>query len=211
MLREDMKDPPRAMKGRPVDHRGYLVPWFVTLKDKEDRWDFATVTQQRLAEAIRFKKCWVSGEKLGRRVAFVIGPMCTINRIGADGPVKPDVGHWSAKVCPFLSRPLAVRAEREDTKFANPGVMVTENPGICVVWVTDTHKFMKNKRLFHIGDPISATWYRNGVAMKPGEVIDHFDASAKRLQTFAAEEGEEAHRECLKMTADAMRVMGMTP
>ena len=187
----DLADMPSRMKGRPIDHRGFPVPWFVTNKTPDGLWDFRVVEASRKAEAIRNRKCWVTGETLGRAVAFVVGPMCIINRVSSDPPVIPEIGEWSARICPFLSRPLAKRPDY-DGQHATPGLMAPDNPGLCAVWVTRNHTYNRNK-LFDIGDPIRVTWWRKGIEVTGDpEAQAIYEARAHKLRAMALAEGADA-------------------
>lgn len=182
---------PTRMRGRPIDHRGFPVPWFVTEKTENGLWDFVRIRGERVAEAVRQNRCWVTGEKLGRHAAFVIGPMCVINRVAADPPVIPEIAEWSAQVCPFLSRPMAKRPNQDEGQGATPGVMVMGNPGICAVWVTQNHSFNRH-RLFDIGTPISISWWREGRHATTDEISIGFEAGVERLRKMAEQEGNTA-------------------
>ena len=102
---------PARMRSRPIDHRGFPVPWFVTNKTPEGLWDFVHVDPARLRQAQKHGLCTLSGAPLGKLVAFVVGPMCIINRVAAEPPCIPELGKWAAQVCPFLSRPMAKRPD----------------------------------------------------------------------------------------------------
>lgn len=190
-IRPDCLPLPKAMVGRPVDPRGYPVPWFASRT--ADGYDFRVVEVARRDEAVRHRKCWVSGEPLGRFAAFVIGPMCTVNTVSADPPVRPDLAYWSARVCPFLTRPLAVRNERglEGLQDETPGIAIKHNPGVCAVWVTRFWTFDRDG-LFRFGEPHEIRWYARGRAATRAEVVAAFERGFPRLQELADAEGAAA-------------------
>lgn len=190
--RPELSDMPARMRGRPIDHRGFPVPWFVTNQTPEGLWDFRVVDAERKYQAIRQRKCWVTGEPLGRAVAFVVGPMCIINRVSSDPPVIPEVAEWSARICPFLSRPLAKRPDY-DGQHDTPGIMVADNPGLCAVWVTRDYSYGRNNGLFYFEAPTKVTWWRKGreVSGDP-EAQQIYEALAAKLREMAAEEGRGA-------------------
>lgn len=203
MIRESVLPLPEEMVGRPVDHRGFPVPWFVTRKTEEGLWDFVHVDPNRITEAVKHRKCFVSGEKMGKFVAFVVGPMCTITRISSDAPVKPNIAEWSARVCPFLTRPSAVRPKwDENSGSATPGFLVPGNPGICAIWVTTEFRYQRN-RLFTFGEPDRVLWFREGRPATVAEVREGFDAGYERLKTIASEDGPEAIALLNRMTSIA--------
>ena len=69
---------PLAMAKRPRDHRGYPVPWFTPWH--EGRWDFRHIEPGKAEQAVREQRCWTCGERLRLPCAFVVGPMCAVNR-----------------------------------------------------------------------------------------------------------------------------------
>ncbi len=78
--------PPRIAK-LPKDQRGYHVPWFVAWIDGVA--DFRVTDNAKLVRAVNERRCWVCGEKMGRHLAFLIGPMCAVNRVSAE-PLATD-------------------------------------------------------------------------------------------------------------------------
>src|SRR5262245_17055942 len=112
LMRPDLeKIAPARVKRLPVDEsRGFPTPWFVVWVDPdgqrcepgEGKPEFRLADAAKYSKAIRESLCWVCGDKLGRRVYFVIGPMCTINRRSSDPPCHRDCAVFSAQACPFL-------------------------------------------------------------------------------------------------------------
>lgn len=188
-------DVPSAMKLRPTDHRGFPVPWFVTRKDGDGRWDFVNVDGARADEAVRLGKCWVSGQKLGRFRAFCIGPMCAINRTAGDPPMRKDIALWSVKVCPFMSRPRARRAARNEAELVESagidGIGIMRNPGVTGVWVTRNAELQEG-RGFYLGDPLEVTWWVEGRPATRAEVLDSVESGIPILEELAREDGPAA-------------------
>jgi hypothetical protein len=189
---------PASMRSRPVDHRGFPVPWFVTNKTSEGHWDFVKIERERFAEALRFEKCWVSGQRLGKFRAFCVGPMCVINRTAGDPPVTRDIALWSVKICPFMSRPLARRDGHKEglveTSNVFDGVGVMRNPGVTAVWVTKNSEYQRGSG-FYLGDPHEVTWWREGRTATRAEVDASIASGIHHLEKLAREEGPEAEAE----------------
>ena len=188
-LRPDMLDAPSAMKARPIDHRGFYVPWFVSEKNCAGLWDFSVVTAERRDRALKSRLDWVTGEPLGRHMAFVIGPMCIINRIASDPPVRLETARWSARVCPFISRPLAKRPD-PDRVGNTPGIPVSTNPGLCAIYVTST--ISMHRGLIQLGNPSHIEWWTKGRRADPDETGMGFDAGSESLRALASDEGPGA-------------------
>lgn len=181
---------PKSMAGRPIDHRGFPVPWFVTRKDKDGHWDFVNLERERFNEAVRKELCWVSGQKLGRYRAFCVGPMCVVNRTAGDPPVTREVAEWSVKVCPFMSRPLARRNARDENKVVEvqDGISIRRNPGVTVVYVSCNSEYQRG-RGFYLGDPVSVTWWREGRPATRDEAEESIASGLPILEAIAREEG----------------------
>lgn len=155
---------PDCMAGRPVDRRGFPVPWFVTVKDENGDWDFAQVEKTRWDAAFEYNRCWVSGEPLGAYKSFVSGPLGVVNLIAGDPPVKKELALWSVKVCPFLSRPLARRSEKDlgdITVSAHQGFAVNRNPGVTAIYTTKSHARV-NSAVVRMGPLEDITWWCQG-------------------------------------------------
>lgn len=191
-VREELKPVPPPMIGRPVDHRGFPVPWFVTQQDSEGLWDFVNIEGARFIQAHRSQLCWVSGTPLGKFRSYVVGPMCVVNRVSADPPVIPSVAVWSARVCPFLSRPRAKRAEvGEDVRKAQRGIMLERNPGVCAIY-TVKGKSSITQGLFNLQDPERVEWFCEGRPATREEVQASMDEGLPALWGMAKAESKEA-------------------
>lgn len=168
---------PRRIKKLPVDHRGFPVPRFVQWFDEEGhatkfgvgRPDFRVADQRQFVACIKRRLCWICGDKLGKHIAFVIGPMCGVNRINSEPPSHRDCAIFAAETCPFLSRPLARRREGDlpEDHIPAAGVAIQRNPGACAVWVTDSYTTFRphigaDGVLLQLGEPSEVLWYTEG-------------------------------------------------
>jgi hypothetical protein len=90
------------MLARPRDRRGYPIT-FVTLVDKDGVPDFRTVDQERLAKCIRNRLCGMCGERLGKHIHFVGGPLCVENGLFIDPPMHRECAVYALKTCPHLA------------------------------------------------------------------------------------------------------------
>src|SRR3954470_19594274 len=113
-------------------HRGYPVPWFVAWIDGQP--DFRIIDSPKLERAIKQQLCWIcGGPMLGRR-AYLVGPMCAVNRTSAEPPSHVPCAVSAAQACPFLARPHARRRDvAEDIGTVKPaGEMIRRNPGVAL-------------------------------------------------------------------------------
>lgn len=201
--RPELEPLPRHMQHLPVDpQRGYVVPWFVDWIDGKP--EFRAMNRQKYFRAIRERLCWVCGEKIGSHYAFVVGPMCGINRISSEPPSHIDCARWSARNCPFLSNPSMVRREdglldNNKLREASPGICIARNPGVALVWITREYEVISDGRggvLIQMGKPTGVEWYCRGRAATREEVEESIDNGIGALEAVARTEagGIEALR-----------------
>lgn len=194
-LSRDLSELPVHMQTLPVID-GRPVPMFVQWIDGAP--DFRVMDSQFMIQAIRMRLCWVCGRPLGRNAAFVIGPMCSINRVSAEPPSHLDCGTWSAKHCPFLSTPARKRREKDmpaHAPMAGTGIM--RNPGVGLVWVTKTWKVFADPNgtkgvLFHFGPPVSVHWYAEGRTATRDEALRSLISGYPLLLEAAKKQGSVA-------------------
>lgn len=198
-LRDDLPELTERLKKLPIDERGYPVPafvqWFVQGNEGPlpsdpgiGTPDFRLVDPLHLKACVFMDLCWVCGEKLGVHRAYVVGPMCTVNRNSAEPPSHVDCAEWSVKGCPFLTKPQMKRREDEMTKLATgnvAGFMLTHNPGITAVWqVSEKIKPWRDGKggmLFDIGNPEKVTWWKEGRSATVDEVAEAINKGIERL------------------------------
>jgi len=185
-LRTDLEPLPDKMKHLPVDVRGYPVPWFVDYVDGKP--EFRAMDMDKWRLAVRDRRCWVCGGQLGVWVAFVAGPMCGVNRTSQEPPSHLDCARWSARNCPFLANPDMVRrqddlVDNDKLRAISPGVCLTRNPGVAMVWVTRSFEIFRAGGqlgnaglLIELGEPTKVEWYTKGRAATRAEVIESIES-----------------------------------
>src|SRR5581483_1562375 len=188
-LRPELEPLLFRMRHLPVDERGYVVPWFVAWVNGKP--EFRTMDRDKWKHAIRERRCWVCGDILGVNLAFVIGPMCGINRTTSEPPCHLECARWSARNCPFLSRPHMVRREDEITEAARQNVsgeMITRNPGVTLIWITRTYKIWrdtKDRPLIEVGEPESVEWWAERRPATRAEVEESVRTGLPLLEDLA--------------------------
>lgn len=191
--------PPR-MARLPIDERGYLVPKFV--QSVNGKPDFRAFRPEHWGRCVRLRMCWLCGEKLGRNLAFVIGPMCSVNRITSEPPSHLECARFATQVCPFMVYPNRTRNEIDlpGQIVAPAGIHVDRNPGVMCIWVTDDYRVFNIKlhergnpgKLIHIGEPHGTEWWTQGRIATRNEAADAVQRGSMVLYAEAQKEGADA-------------------
>jgi hypothetical protein len=187
---------PHRIENLPRDpERGYPIPFFVAYINGKA--DFRIADDEKRRRCTRERLCWICGERLGKYLSYVIGPMCAVNRVSAEPAMHRDCAEYSVAVCPFLLNPNQKRNPKKvDAELAEvPGVMITRNPGVMLLWVTRDYQLVRDSNggvLFRLGDPIDLHWYTQGRAASREEVLESMESGMPLLKTIAEADGPEA-------------------
>lgn len=204
-----LPDLPSRIAALPRDHRGFPVPWFVAWIDGVP--DFRVIGPGKIAEAYAHKKCWICGENVGKYMAFVIGPMCAINRVASEPPSHRECAEFAARVCPFLTRPKMRRNEKDlpEQRRDPAGHHISRNPGVALVWITKSYQPFRADGgvLFTVGDPIETLWFAEGRPAKRAEVLESINTGLPFLQEMAQRDGAHALAELTRMHSEALRFL----
>lgn len=222
-LRNDLPLLPVRMHRLPLDHRGFPVPWFVQwfegTKPTEPGVgapDFRVVDERKLGIALKQRRCWICGDKLGVHLAFTIGPMCALNRVTSEPPAHLECAEFAVKACPFLSKPRMRRNEKDLPEMGKPaaGFHLDRNPGAACIWVTKSFKPFRPHAgapglLFTIGEPERVLWFAEAREATRDEVMASIDSGYPLLEQIARDEGADAVKVLEKQRAVAMKFLPM--
>jgi hypothetical protein len=192
----------------PVDDRGFPVPWFVAKINGE--WDFRAIAPDKIIAAYRQRLCWLCGQPLGQYLSFVIGPMCSVNRISSEPPSHLACAEYAVRACPFLSKPRMRRNEVDMPEGKTSGLSLDHNPGATLIWVTKTYYPISDGHggtLFQVGEPRELYWYAEGKMATREQIVAAFDKGLPLLREVAAKEGPEATRELEAQIDTAMKLI----
>lgn len=199
----------------PRNKVGYPVPWFVAVIDGTP--DFRVIRPGGIETALRGRLCWTCGIAFQRREdrAFVIGPMCAVNRVSAEPASHLDCAVYAATHCPFLATPQMVRRERHmpGGTSAPAGEMIRRNPGVALVWVTGYKSWStfgdgNGGTLFGVGEPKRVLWFARGREAARAEVMESISSGLPILREMAETEGPSAVAELERMH---QRALGLAP
>lgn len=182
------------------------VPWFVQwLKDDEPcepgdgEPDFRVMDGRKWLKAIQQGCCWVCGEPVGQFKAFLIGPMCAVNRVTSEPCCHRDCAIWSAQACPFLTRPKMKRHEKDlpEQGVDAPGFAIKRNPGVACVWICKSFRLFRPHEggagwLIRLDDPTDVLWFAEGKPASRAQVLDSITTGYPLLLDLAKEEGADA-------------------
>lgn len=211
-LRPDLPRIPTSMRSLPI-FRGYPVPWFVAQIDGEP--DFRVVDGPKIKQALADGLCWLCGRRIARgdRLAFVVGPMCAVNRISSEPPSHVECARFAVQACPFLVRPYAVRREGDlpDGHREPAGQMLRRNPGVSLVWITRRFyvERVDSGLLFTMGKPVKVECWREGRAATLEEVRESIDTGLPALEETAAAQGGGARLALAIELEKARRLLGV--
>jgi hypothetical protein len=211
MLNASIKDIPlpRRMARRPVNDKGFPVPYFVAKVNGE--WDFRAFSGEAISACVLKRLCWLCGEPLGRYLAFVIGPMCAINRISSEPPSHLECAQYAVMACPFLTKPRMRRNEVDLPVGQTAGIALDHNPGATLIWITKGyHPVSDNKGgvLFQIHEPHDLLWYAEGRPATRDQVLTAFNKGLPFLREVAAShDGPEGSAELERRIGKAMTML----
>jgi hypothetical protein len=202
---------PERMAHLPRDRYGRPVPWFVHWENGEP--EFRVAKRLGPERAVALGRCWVCGlPRLPNEPdAFVVGPMCVVNRNSAEPPSHQECALYSVRACPFLTRPQMVRRENGLPPTTDPaGMMILRNPGVAAVYTSRTWHPVRvdNGLLFDVGEPVAVSWWKAGRSATGAEVRSAIDLGLPVLRAEAEPEGIRALR---LLDWQVRRAMGVVP
>lgn len=200
---------PARISKLPTDPRGFPVPWFVEWI--EGKPDFRIMDGRKFDRAVTERRCWICGERLGRYLAFLIGPMCLLNRISSEPPSHRDCAEFAARACPFLSRPKMRRNEKGLPEIRpEKGAMILRNPGVALIYVTTAYKLVRDKTdslFFEFGEPSELLWFAEGREARHEEIMASIESGLPLLREVAEKDGPEAVVYLDRQYGEAMKLI----
>jgi hypothetical protein len=114
--------------------------------------------------------------------------MCCINHVSSEPPSHRGCAEFAAKNCPFLTRPLAKRNDRDLPEHKEqPGIAIDRNPGVCAVWEASSYRVVHvgNGYLIHIGPCEGVSFWREGRPATRAEVTESVNSGCDILIDMA--------------------------
>jgi hypothetical protein len=151
---------PDRTKCLPISATGFPVPWFAHGQDGKP--DFRVTGPDQMTMAVKRSLCWICGQPLGVHKAFLIGPMCAVNRCISEPPSHLECARYPARACPFLTTPNAKRNAKDlpEERVTSAGAIM-RNPGAVAVWITKTLTASRHDGsvLFRLSEPERVRWF----------------------------------------------------
>lgn len=185
------------INGLPEDKHGRKIPWFVAV-DEDGVPDHRIARAEAIREATTQGLCWLCGIPRGKEAAFVIGPMCTVNRVAPEPPSHFECARYAADACPFLSTPNMRRRDSDlpEDRLPPSGYAIARNPGVIAVWYARDWEIFRapggSGVLFDIGDPRRVYWRTRGRAATQAEVLASFATGLPTILDAAISEGVDS-------------------
>ena len=186
------------------------MPWFVAFIDGEP--DFRVIRRNGFVDAVNRRKCWLCGQPMGSFAAFVVGPMCAVNRVSAEPPSHRECAEFAVRACPFLVRPQAARRKAKlpvETE-EGAGTMIERNPGVTLLWISRRWKPFRDGDkgyLIDVGEPTETLWFREGRRATRAEILDSIESGLPLLRDMARQEGYPAEVELRRHVDRAMLLL----
>lgn len=196
---------PAAVAALPRDSRGYPIPWFVSIINGQP--EFRVADSEKLIDAIQQKRCWICGTPLDpRQHVFVLGPLSTISRVSGEPPSHADCAVAAAQICPFLTKPKAVRREAGMPESTAPGFMVDRNPGVTCLWYCKGYTYAAKDGgvLFNLPNPAYVRWWAEGRQATAAEVLESFESGIPIFEALV-QDGPDWEREELRRAIQTAR------
>lgn len=213
-LRKNLPPLPDRMRTLPVDERGYPIPWFVDTNPETGKRDFRIADGEKRVRAVNHRLCWLCGEKVGRNIAFVIGPMCAVNRNTSEPGCHLACAEFVVQACPFLMLPAAqYRTASLPGAVEQPPHGLPGNPGACCIWITETYRpyRVEHSWLIRVGDPVAVSWWAEGKPATRQAILDSFERRLPLLADMAREQGPEAEAHLRELVASTMLLLPAPP
>jgi ferredoxin len=189
---------PDKMRKRPLDARGYPVPWFVQWIDNKP--DFRVMDMRKYSLALDKRRCWLCGANLGKCATFVAGLMSIVSRTSSEPPSHMECAKFAVRGCPFLTIPTAQYREANlpPGSYPTPGLLM-DNPEVSALWTCDSWTVEtimgddgQTARVVHFGDAKSVSYWKQGRAATDTEVMETFWRRLTILQRQAEQDGGSA-------------------
>lgn len=196
-MRQFVGGVPGRIDALPRDKRGFPVPFFVAWQDGKPL--FPVMDPDKMRQALKYEKCWICGQRLGGYKAFVIGPMCCVNRLSSEPPNHFECAKFAVLNCPFMAQPLAKRTTSEGGTYKGlpvekpAGVMIERNPGVSAIWVTKSFAIENHGGpLWRIGPAHKVSFWSRGRPATRAELEHSVVTGLPFLRKEAARDGAQA-------------------
>jgi hypothetical protein len=203
---------PENMRRLPVSKQGFPVPFFAAKHPETGEWDFRVVYPETTLKCMKHHLCWICGQQLGSKKAFVVGPMCVVTKTTAEPPCHYSCAQYATIACPFLAAPRMKRntANLPDSHIPAAGTMIMRNPGVAAVLVTRSWKPFKDGHggiLVRMGPPEAVEWYAERGRANRRQVLDSIESGIGLLldecdKEETQQERTEAHDMLRNQLAD---------
>ena len=165
---------PAALAGLPRDSRGYPIPHGVWRDPETGEHDFRILDQQLRLQALKEKRCGVSGELLREgEYWFIGGPANFEARLFVDGPMLFEVAEFSLMTCPHLALSASqYRRTGLEEKFRPAGTTLEKSP-VLMLGMAQHYRLEEIKDFVYVraGPWRAVSWWQEGRRLSKAEAV----------------------------------------
>jgi hypothetical protein len=135
-LRVGLPPLPATMRSRPINSQAFPVPWFAEHPER-----ITDISGAQRVRALKERRCWTCGRRLGAKFSFVLGPNETLIRLTLEAPSHYRCAVFTVGACPYLRNP--------------------DRSGVVAVWTCRDYGLSKTGIV--PDEPVAVRWFSRGV------------------------------------------------
>jgi hypothetical protein len=165
---------PAILADLPRDSRGYPIPSGVWQDPKTGEHDFRILDQQIRMQALKEKRCAISGELMHEgEYWFIGGPASFTGRLFVDGPMLREAAEFSLMTCPHLALSAAkYRRTGVEDKFRPAGTTLEKSP-ILMLAMARSYRLEEIEDFIYVRATAwrAVSWWQDGRRLTKPEAI----------------------------------------
>lgn len=165
---------PEILAELPRDTRGYPIPAGAWRDPATGEYDFRVLNQQIRLDALKNKRCAISGElMLPGEYWFIGGPVNFEGRLFVDGPMRYEAAEFSLMTCPHLALSASkYRRTGVEDKFRPAGTTLEKSP-ILMLAMARHYRLEEIKDFVYVRATAwrAVSWWQDGRRLTKPEAI----------------------------------------
>lgn len=132
---------PARIAALPKDERGY--PIFFTVLVRDGKANFRAQDPEKWELGVRESLCGICGSKLGKKIAFVGGPLSIKSRYFTDLPMHESCAVYAMQACPFIAMPKFTYLSEYGADLAVNPLVSDKRPDCFGIGITSKMKVVQ--------------------------------------------------------------------